>query len=550
MIWAMRVALLTHQWPGSRMGGIGSYVRQSAAALAAAGHDAHVFTLSAERTDVPPGVTLHPTADLAERVRTGRVVAAAAAAVNAGGEGVYRMAVATILTDAFLAEHARRPFDVVEVPEVDALGLPLLLDPDRDVPVVTHLHCCSAIARQANGQPAGPEQLLIDTLEFAAIGLSDGLCAPTRAVVEATAAHRPLDVDRVATIPHPFACGAEPSPPPARGPAVFVGRIEWLKGCGVIADALNDVLAARPAATFRFVGPDTPSAPGGGSMRRHVLDALSPAVADRVTFTGELTPAEVRAELAGAAFVVLPSLRENFSLAACEAMAAGRPVVVSADTGSAEVVGHAGVVVPRGSAAALAMAMDTLYGGAAEGLGRQGFDRLRRLCDPATVAARRAQLYHDVISRFAEGRRERPDAAAPLAALARMTAVLTGTGGRTTSPGARLEAVCRRIGTGPADVLLYGAGKHTARLLSERHAWERDGHRVVGLIDDHPRFAADPVHLGLPVQSLAATEAAAAAGGPVPAVVLSTDTYQGQFWEQTAGLRRRGVHVFRLYEGA
>ncbi len=550
MTLTMRIAFLTHQWPGVRMGGIGAYVRQSAAALALAGHDAHVFTLSADLTDVPPGVTLHPSADLAERVRTGRVSAAAAAAVNAGGEGFYRLAVASILTAAFRAEHARRPFDVVEAPEVDALGLPLLLDAGRDVPVVTHLHCCSAVAQAANGHPGGADQAAIQSLELAAIQAADGLCAPTRAVVEATVAAVACDLFDVTTVPHPFVRGPVPSMPAAGAAAVFVGRLEQLKGCGVLAAALNDVLVRDPRRRFRFVGPDTSSGPGGTSMRRHLLDALDPAVADRVTFTGELTPAEVRAELAAAAFVVLPSLRENFSLACCEAMAAGRAVIVSSDTGSAEVVGDAGLVVTRGSVAHLAWGMDALFAGGTEAIGRRGFDRIGVLCDPVAVSARRVEFYRGVVARFARGRRRTADAAPVLSAAARMVAVLAGCGDAAASPGARLDAVCRRIGTGPADVLLYGAGKHTDRLLSERHAWERNGHRVVGLIDDHPRFADAGEHHGLPVRSLVATEAAAEAGDAVPAVVLSTDTYQGQFWERTAGLRRRGVHVFRLYEGA
>ena len=543
----MRVALLTHQWPGARMGGIGSYVRQSAAALAAAGHEPHVFTLSGE--EAPPGVTFHQAVDLAERVRNGRVNAVAAAAVSAGGAGVYRLAIASILTEAFRAAHAALPFDIVEVPEVEALGLPLLLDAERNVPVVTHLHCCTAIAHDANGTRVGADDQLVHALEFAAIQLADGLCAPTRFVVEATAAYTPLDPAVVAIVPHPFVCGPEPSTPHAGGPAIFVGRIEWLKGCGVIAHALNDVLVRHPQSRFRFIGPDTSSAPGGGSMRRYVFDTLSPAVADRVTFAGELTPPEVRAELAAAAFVVLPSLRENFSLACCEAMGAGRTTIVAADTGSAEVVGDAGVIVPRGSATDLAAAMDALYGRISP-LGRRGYDRIRTLCDPLSVSAQRVAFYQGVIRRFNAGHRAKSNALPPtLPALARMTAALTGTS-NPHSPGARLAAVCRRIGTGPAEVLLYGAGKHTTRLLSDRHAWERHGHRVVGLIDDHPRFANDTTHLGLPVRSLAATEAVAAAGGPVPPIVLSTDTYQGQFWEQTAGLRRHGVGVFQLYEGA
>ena len=99
----------------------------------------------------------------------------------------------------------------------------------------------------------------------------------------------------------------------------------------------------------------------------------------------------------------------------------------------------------------------------------------------------------------------------------------------------------------PASVLLYGAGKHTDRLLSERHRWERHGHRVVGLIDDHPRFLQMPRYLGLPVRPLADVQSDAVAGNPLPAVVLSTDTYEDQFWQQTTSLRDHGVRVFRLY---
>jgi FlaA1/EpsC-like NDP-sugar epimerase len=117
------------------------------------------------------------------------------------------------------------------------------------------------------------------------------------------------------------------------------------------------------------------------------------------------------------------------------------------------------------------------------------------------------------------------------------------------SPGSRLDRICHRVSQGdPARVLLYGAGKHTTRLLAERHAWEQHGHRVVGLIDDHPRFLQTPQYLGLPVRRLADVQTDAIAGNAPPAVVLSTDTYEELFWEQTRSLREHGVPVFRLYD--
>jgi hypothetical protein len=185
-------------------------------------------------------------------------------------------------------------------------------------------------------------------------------------------------------------------------------------------------------------------------------------------------------------------------------------------------------------------------------LSRLAFDRVRRFCDPIAVSIRRVDFYERAISAF----KTRPDrlstlppavAAAVLPCLSRMTAALMRVDELTGSPGERLNAIFEKLNDGqPAEVVLYGAGKHTARLLSERHRWERNGHRVVGLIDDHPRFVLSPVYLGLPVRSLAD----AGTSGRLPAVVLSTDTYEQQFWKQTKLLRENGVRVFKLYGGS
>ena len=129
-----------------------------------------------------------------------------------------------------------------------------------------------------------------------------------------------------------------------------------------------------------------------------------------------------------------------------------------------------------------------------------------------------------------------------------MTGVLAGVHRPAATPGARLLRIMEaHAGGRPVEVLLYGAGKHTARLLAERHVWESRGHRVVGLIDDHPRFAEGGMYLDLPVSSARSMERRMATSRERPVVVLSTDTYQDQFWTQTKALREAGVAVFRLY---
>ncbi len=560
----MRIALLSLQWPGARMGGIGAYGLQAVAALAKAGHQPHLFTLSLPndcRDHTPPGVVVHEVEDLAAGQRGGQLHAASVSALAAGGEAMYRLGLAWRLTQQVLKTHRQTPFDIAEAAEVDASGLPLLLE-NTGIPVVTQMHLCSGLAYQAHGQELIGQRRLIAAMEFAAIHLADGLCAATRSVAQRTAQLLPLP-GAVRVLPYSFDC-SEYGPwtaPPADGPMLFIGRIEYRKGVDKIALALNEVLPRHPHAVFRFIGPDTPSAPGGGSAVAAIKSMLDRSIAGRVEFAGELPPHAVRQQLAEASFSVMPSVYENFSLAICESFAAGRTAIVSRHSGSEEVAHSAAPAVAIDTHEPLARAMHRLLGDRDEllDLSRQAYKRVRRLCDPLATAQRRVEFYGRVIERFAlAGRASLEDRLAKLPrqyltpllqAISGMSASLAGAGCALDTPGGRLLQIMQTCAgpEGVAKIWLYGAGKHTARLLSERHVWESHRHRVVGIIDDHPRFAEQPFYLDLPVCSLAAAVARRAAGAWAEPVVLSTDTYTEQFWANTAPLRAAGVAVYRLY---
>src|SRR5258706_4032680 len=188
-------------------------------------------------------------------------------------------------------------------------------------------------------------------------------------------------------------------------------------------------------------------------------------------------------------------------------------------------------------------------------LSRRAYARIRAEFSPALVARRRAALYEELIATFQRDRMARlatlpaKSLGAILPALSALTGVLAGVHQPDHTPGARLLRIMEKSSNGSgrhAEILLYGAGKHSARLLAERHVWESRGHRVVCVIDDHPRFAENSTYLDLPVRSLRAVEANVLEGKETPVVVLSTDTYQDQFWAQTKSLRGQGVEVFRL----
>jgi len=136
-----------------------------------------------------------------------------------------------------------------------------------------------------------------------------------------------------------------------------IGRLEDRKGHDQFLLAMQAMVAAgngtRPQGLIV----------GDGPLRAPLeAQAHTLGLGGSVRFTG--TVADVRPLLAAMDVFVLPSWAEGMSNALMEAMAAARPVVVTAVGGNTEVVadGKTGVVVPPGDPGAIARAvMDLLH---------------------------------------------------------------------------------------------------------------------------------------------------------------------------------------------
>jgi glycosyltransferase involved in cell wall biosynthesis len=133
---------------------------------------------------------------------------------------------------------------------------------------------------------------------------------------------------------------ARPPVPPEGKQAriVFLGRISWEKGL----DRLISALCHVPDAELVIAGNDE-----SGYTAALTDLARREAVLERVVFTGPVLGEEKWRLLRSGALVVLPSYSENFGMAALEAMAVGRAVVVTPEVGLADIVRAAdsGIVV-------------------------------------------------------------------------------------------------------------------------------------------------------------------------------------------------------------
>lgn len=220
--------------------------------------------------------------------------------------------------------------------------------------------------------------------------LTRPLGLPTPGVVVAPGVH----VERYAV----ERSAADPPPPweerPGRRVILFLGRLNFKKGLDLLARAFTELARRRPDAHLVLAGPDDDGY--GGTVRGWLGEA---GVLDRCTFTGLLLGARKVAALQRADVFVLPSYSENFGVAVVEAMACGRPVVVSdrvniwreiAQAGAGRVVSCDADAVGRGLAAVL----DDPHAAA---MGERGRRLVAERFTWAAAGARMLEAYHGIL---------------------------------------------------------------------------------------------------------------------------------------------------------
>lgn len=115
---------------------------------------------------------------------------------------------------------------------------------------------------------------------------------------------------------------------------LFVGRITIQKGPEYFIRAAKRVLEVNPNVLFLIAG-------SGDMERQMILEAASLGISDHVIFAGFLRGDELSAMYRTADLFVMPSVSEPFGITPLEAIISGAPVLISKQSGVAEVLTHA-----------------------------------------------------------------------------------------------------------------------------------------------------------------------------------------------------------------
>jgi glycosyltransferase involved in cell wall biosynthesis len=200
-------------------------------------------------------------------------------------------------------------------------------------------------------------------------------------------------IERVTVVPNGISLDAFEDATPAtltqvpheRTRLVFVGRCDLQKDHATLLRALVKV----PEAHLLLVG--------DGPLRFQLEQlARSLGVSSRVSFLGWRE--DVAAILKASDIYVHSTHSDGFGIAACEAMAAGLPVVASDVPGLAQLVEGAGILVPAGDDKVLSRCLNTLIHSPTQRrkLSHAGLERARKFCIENTVQGY-VHLYQSIL---------------------------------------------------------------------------------------------------------------------------------------------------------
>jgi glycosyltransferase involved in cell wall biosynthesis len=375
----LSIAFLSNEYPPVP-DGIGSYVASIAPALAARGHEVHVISCREAQPatdELDRGVHVHrrPLRELPGVVRPW---------IRGLPRSSGRLRTALTAAREVRALHV----DVAEAPDWMAEGLVV---PLGRIPLVAHLHTPLALTWEQARLPRDRDVAIADWFERTAVARADRATSPSGLLVAALTARGWLRREDVEVIPLPVDVGrwSNVGPIGSGHPVVLVvGRLERLKAPELAVEAC----ASIPDAEVVVVGRSQEHRDGMPYDAWLAERATRAGV--RLRLAGQVPARELARFYELASVLVIPSSFDNFPVVALEALAAGRPVVCTNMTGTAELLAgtDAGEVVPAGDSAAMAEALQRVLR-KAEAAGEAARRLVTDVCSPDAIAARREAVY-------------------------------------------------------------------------------------------------------------------------------------------------------------
>ena len=390
----LRLLILTPEFDGG--GGIGTFYRNLAPALREAGVNVRVVEGSAMRAgERAPRDVQGVSVETLERERFERWRNQFPHLAAAPGAQRHLAAAWAMWEQAGFGVDA----DIVEAADWGLPFAPAAVEANRPLAIQMH----GSVGQISTHDPLEGEEVqgaLIRLVESALLSRWPVVQSYSRA----NAAFWQSETGRNVEMIHPpVRLRAAAGPPEVSDRGVVVGRIQRWKGPHILCEALQALGDRAPG--LDWFGGDTAFGRRGVTTGQHLAGGYPEVWGPRVRPQPAILAEEVARRQSGALFNLVPSSWDVFNFTAAEAMASGRPTIVSTGAGASELIvdGENGFLFAAEDALALAAAIERVLSSTPARLteiGAAGHETVRRDLDPVTIAADRIAAYSSAIEAF------------------------------------------------------------------------------------------------------------------------------------------------------
>lgn len=336
------IVIVSRDFPPFHAGGIATFSRDLAEALAAEGNLVHVITQSPDinRVDFESGVWVH-------RMALREIDRPCEALKRRIPPHIWNWSATAFEEAKRIASH--RQIDVVEAPIWDCEGAAFLID--RRWPLITSLHTTLSFWLDSHSDKCLDSEWMSTfvtpmlSLERELMTEADAVRANSQGIVRDIEIRYDFKFPAESTklVPHGIATNCRTGQNKTDGDIeiLFVGRLELRKGIDILLKAIPNVIKEIPGVRFRIIGDS--SLPGPDGVRfvdKFNSDYTGMPWLNRVHFEGRVEQDVLMDAYSTCDIFVAPSRFESFGLIFLEAMRAGKAVVGCAAGGMPEVVSH------------------------------------------------------------------------------------------------------------------------------------------------------------------------------------------------------------------
>jgi glycogen(starch) synthase len=324
---AVRVLMLSWEYPPFVIGGIAAHVDGLARAMARSGHDVVVLSLQRHEAGGPEV----PEDEVVDGVRVLRAVTDLPWLPE--HDLVARMASANHQIVGLVARLGDWRPEVVHAHDWLVAWAGDTLKTLLGVPLVATIHATERGRHGGHVPPGMPAA--VNSIEWWLTYQAREVIACSRFMVREVINGFELPLEKVHLVPNgvdPKLWKLEAAGAPVREQLVVAwGRVQYEKGFQVLVRAMSELRQRVPGARCIIAG--------RGSYLSELQSQIDmEGVTDIVQLAGFVPDDELRRTLQRAGCVIIPSLYEPFGIVALEGMAAGAPTIVARTGGLAEIV--------------------------------------------------------------------------------------------------------------------------------------------------------------------------------------------------------------------